>query len=74
MGPKVARVLTLAILRLPLGSPKIKCHLGVGLVAMHKVYYKGKGGRFPQVRAVMSFVSLSLPVVFLSIKSVPTMH
>jgi len=29
------------ILRLPLGSLGTKCHLDVGLVERHKVYYKG---------------------------------
>ncbi len=48
---------TWAISRLPLGSPETKKnHLDVGLVASHKVYYKGEGGGFPQVRAVVSFV------------------
>jgi hypothetical protein len=31
-----------------------KWHLGAGPVARHKVYYKGEGGGFPQVRAVVS--------------------
>jgi len=43
-GPKVAKVLTLGISELPFGSPKTKCHLDVGLVEKHKVYYKGEGG------------------------------
>jgi hypothetical protein len=30
---------------------------------MHKVYYKGEGGDFPQVRAVVSLVNMCLPVV-----------
>jgi hypothetical protein len=34
-------------------------HLDVGLVERHIVYYKGKGGDFPQVRAVMSLVNSS---------------
>jgi hypothetical protein len=33
-----------------------KSHLDVGFVASHRVYYKGEGGGFPQVRAVMSLV------------------
>jgi hypothetical protein len=37
-------------------------------MAMHKVYYKGEGGGFPQVRAVVSLVSLCLPVAYLCIK------
>jgi hypothetical protein len=73
-GPKVVGVPTLAILGLPFGSPETKCHLDVGLVERHKVYYKGEGDGFPQVRAVMSFVSSNLPVVHLSTKSDPTMH
>jgi len=62
-GPKVTEVPTLAISGLPFGSPKTKSHLDVGLVERHKVYYKGEGGGFPQVRAVVSLVSSSLPVV-----------
>jgi hypothetical protein len=58
----------------PFGSPKTKCHLDVGLVESYKIYHKGEGGGFPQVRAVMSLVSLSLPVVCPSTKSVPAMH
>jgi len=60
-APKVAGVPTLAILGLPFGSPKTKCHLDVGLVERHNVYYKGEGGGFPQVRAVVSLVSLVNP-------------
>jgi hypothetical protein len=33
-----------------------KNHLDVGLVEKCKVYYKGEGGGFPQVRAVVSLV------------------
>jgi len=32
------------ILGFPLGSPGTKCHLDVGLMERHKVYYKGEGG------------------------------
>ncbi len=74
MGFKVAGVLTLAISRLPLGSPRTKSHLDVGLMERHIVYYKGEGGGFPQVRAVVSLVSPSLLVTHLNTKSVPTMH
>ncbi len=31
------------------GSPGTKCHLGVGPMAKHKVYYKGEGGGFLHV-------------------------
>ncbi len=36
--------------------------LGVGPVARHRIYYKGEGGGFPQVRDVMSLVSPCLPM------------
>jgi hypothetical protein len=51
VGPQIAKVvgaLTLA-----------KCHLDVGLMERHIVYYKGEGGGFPQVQAVVSLVSSS---------------
>jgi hypothetical protein len=54
--PKVAEVPTLAILGLPLESPKTKRHLDVGPMDSHKIYYKGEGGGFPQVRAVVNLV------------------
>jgi hypothetical protein len=56
------------------GSPGTKNHLDVGLVEKHIVYYKREGGGFPQVWAVVSFVSSNLPMVRLSTKSAPTMH
>jgi hypothetical protein len=54
--PKVAGVPTLAISGLPLGSPGTKSHLDVGPMERCRVYYKGEGGGFPQVRAMVSFV------------------
>jgi len=68
------RVPTLAILGLPLGSPETKSHLDVGLVERHKIYYKGEGGGFPQVWAVVSLVSLNLPVARPNTNSALSMH
>ncbi len=68
MGPKVIRVPTLAILGLPLERPMTKCHLDVGIVERHKIYYKGEGGGFPQVWAVVSFVKSSCPWLVLAPK------
>jgi hypothetical protein len=51
-----------------------KLHLGVGPMVRHRVYYKGEGGGFPQVRAMMSLVNPSLFVARLCTKSAPTMH
>jgi hypothetical protein len=73
-GHKVTGVLTLGISGLPFESPGTKCHLDVGLVERHKVYYKGEGDGFPQVRAVVSLVSSSLLVVHPNTKSAPIMH
>jgi hypothetical protein len=73
-GPKVARIPTLGISGLPFGSLKTKCHLDVGLVEKHRIYYKGEGDGFPQVQAVVSFVSLSLLMVRPSTKNAPIMH
>jgi hypothetical protein len=59
---------------MPFGSPKTKCHLGVGLLKRHKLYYKGEGGGFLQVQAMVNLVSPSLHVVHPSTKNVQTMH
>ncbi len=68
------RVPILGNLRLPLGSLGTKGHLGVGPVAMHRIYYKGEGGGFPQVRDVVNLVSLCLPMARSCTKSAPTKH
>jgi hypothetical protein len=49
-------------------SPRTKCHLDVGLMEKHRVYYKGESGGFPQVRVVASLVSLNLPMAIPSTK------
>jgi hypothetical protein len=73
-APKVTGVPTLEILGLPLRSPGTKCHLDAGLGANHKVYYKGEGGDFPQIQAVVSLASLNLPVARPSTKNAQIMH
>jgi hypothetical protein len=62
MAPKVVGIPSLGILGFPLGSLGTKWHLGAIPMARHKIYYKGVGGGFPQVRAMMSLVSPCLPV------------
>jgi hypothetical protein len=71
---KVAGVPHVAIPRLPLGTTGTKCHLDVAPVERRRKYYKEKGGGFPQVRAVVSLVSLNLPTIHPSTKSAQTMH
>jgi hypothetical protein len=60
-GFKVPGVPFGAILGLPRGSPGKNSHLDVGSVESHRVYYKGEGGGFPQVRAVVSLVCPCCP-------------
>jgi hypothetical protein len=43
------------------GVPGEKNHLDVGPVERCRIYYKGEGGGFPQVRAVVSLVCLCCP-------------
>jgi len=56
------------------GSPNFgnslgtKSDLDVGPMGNHKVYYKGEGGGFPQVRAVVSLVCPSCPWLILAPK------
>jgi hypothetical protein len=50
------------------GVPGEKSHLDVGPVERCRVYYKGEGGGFPQVRAVVSLVCLCCPWLVLAPK------
>jgi hypothetical protein len=68
---KVAKILVVTILGLPLGTPGTKSHLDVALVEWRRVYYMGEGGGFPRIRAVVSQVSPELPVACLSTKGAP---
>jgi hypothetical protein len=73
-APKVMKVLTMGIPRLPLGSPETKYHLDVAPMEKHREYYKGEGDGFPQVQAMVSLVSPRLLMVRPSIKSAQIMH
>jgi hypothetical protein len=70
----VSKVAGIPILGLQLGNPETKWHLGASPMAKHIVYYKGEGGGFPQVQAMVSLVNLCLLVTRLCTKSVSTMH
>ncbi len=54
--------------KLPFGNLKTKSHLDVGPVERCRVYYKGEGGGFPQVRAVVNLVCLCCPWLVLAPK------
>jgi len=65
-GSKVARVSFGSISGLPFRSPGKNSHLDVASVESCKVYYKGEGGGFPQVRAVVSLVCPCCPWLVLA--------
>jgi hypothetical protein len=60
-GSKVAGVSAGGISGLPLRSPGKNNHLDVGSVESCRVYYKGEGGGFPQVWAVVNLVCPCCP-------------
>jgi hypothetical protein len=62
------------ISRLPLGSLETKSHLNVAPMESCREYYKGEGGGFPQVWAMVSLVSSRLAMAHRSTKSAQTMH
>jgi hypothetical protein len=59
---KVPGVQTGTVSGLHLGNPGKKSHLDVASAWSCKEYYKGEGGGFPQIRAVMCHVSPSWPM------------
>ncbi len=65
-APKVVGVQIVEILGLPLGSPKTKNYLDVTPMERCKVHYKGEGGGFPQVWAMVNLMSLSCPWLVLT--------
>jgi hypothetical protein len=59
---KVARVQTMTILGLLLGSLGIKSHSDASVAERRREYYMGEGGASPWVRAVVSLMSPESPV------------
>jgi hypothetical protein len=51
-----------------------KMTFGCWSMARHRVYYKGEGGGFPQVGAMVSFVRLCLPVICLCTRNALDVH
>jgi hypothetical protein len=65
---KFLRLQTETVSGLQLGSPEKNSHLDATSVASCRVYYKGEGGGFPQVRAVVSLVCPCCPRLVLAPK------
>jgi len=59
---------------LPFGSARKKCHLDVGFMERHIVYYKEEGGGFPEVWVVVSLMNPSYPWFVLTSKNALIMH
>jgi hypothetical protein len=57
MGSQSPRTPTGTVSGLQLGSPRKKSHLDVASAESCREYYKGEGGGFPRVRAVVSQMS-----------------
>jgi hypothetical protein len=74
MGPQNRKGLNFGNFGISKWESREKCHLDVGPMASHRIYYKGEGGGFPQVRAMVSLVSPNLPVALPNTKSVQIMH
>jgi hypothetical protein len=55
------------------GIPNFK-KFGARLVAKHKKYYKGEGGGFPQVQAVVNLMIPCLLMAHSCTKNAPTTH
>jgi hypothetical protein len=60
--PNVPGVQTGTVLGLLLENPGKKCHSDVASAKSCREYYKGEGGGFPRIQAVVSQVSPRLPV------------
>jgi hypothetical protein len=71
---KVVKVSIVGISSFSTWESPNKWHLRASPMANHKIYYKGEGGGFPQVQAVVSFVNSSLPMVRPNIKNAITMR
>jgi hypothetical protein len=65
---KVTGVPIVGISGLPFGSSGTKSHLDVAPMERCRIYYKGEGGGFPQVQAVVSLVCPSCPWLVLAPK------
>jgi hypothetical protein len=61
MGPQNHGSLSYGNFGIPTWESRDKWHLGAGPVVKHKIHYKGEGGGFPQVRAVLSLMNLVNP-------------
>jgi hypothetical protein len=72
--PKVPGVQTRTISALHFVNLGKKCHSDVASTGKRREYYKGEGGGFPRVRAMVSQVNTRLPVACPNTKSVPNVN
>jgi hypothetical protein len=74
MAPQNCKSHNFGNFEIPIWESRDKMPFGCGPCEEHIVHYKGEGGAFPQVRAVVNLVSSNLPMVRLSTKSATSMH
>jgi hypothetical protein len=70
----VVGVPILGIVGVPTWESWEKWHLGVAPMVSHKEYYKGEGGGFPQVQAMVSLMSPCVHMVHLCTKNASITH
>jgi hypothetical protein len=58
----------------PTSESRDKMTFGCWFVARHRVSIRGEGGGFPQVRAMVSFVSPCLPMIHSCTKNALVVH
>jgi hypothetical protein len=63
MGPQSHKSPNFENFDIPIWESQDKMSFGASLMARHKVYYKGEGGGFPQVQAIVNLVNPCLPVL-----------
>ncbi len=71
---KMMRIPISGIMGLLTWESQEKWNLGVAPMVSHRKHYKEEGGGFLQIRAMVSLMSLCMPMVCLCTKNVPTMY
>jgi hypothetical protein len=74
MGPQSRGNPSCGNFETPIWESQDKMPFGCGPCGEAQEYYKGEGGGFPQVQAMVSLVSLRLPMACPSTKSAQIMH
>jgi hypothetical protein len=74
MGPQSHESPSYGNFGTPTWESQDKMPFRCGPLERRKIYYKGEGGDFPEIRAMVNLVSPRLPMVRPNTKSAQTMH